>query len=417
VTANDAQPKSEAMKRAGRVVFITRFYPYPQRAGAWIYTAQMIALWSRLAQHIDVFCAIRGGEPSEPAPINERVSYHFGELRVSSPLRYLLSGEPKAASDFCTNGNRQALFELLSKVRPDVIVVDHIGATWAMPVIERYLKQAPTHPTIIYVTHNAETETRLSIARQARFPSNLPQLFDAARIHSRDRDMLRLADLITCNTPQDLAAYLRERDVAGVVLNPIYTRSVVEARTLDTSLPRKIVIVSSFLWSAKLINLTRFLTVAAPIAAERGIEIHVVGRMTERDKTALGKSYPGIVFHGEVASVEPHIADARLGLLIDEAGGGFKHTALTYAFNRIPIGALRGALSESRWGQFCVLADTPGELVRLAADAIDDFKRLNAMQRGLFNEVEPYLSESNNLASLRSALEALPVTQSAVSDG
>jgi hypothetical protein len=393
-------------------VIVTRHYPFPQLGGAWIYTTQMISLWAKIAQRLDVFCCLHQDSRRDAGigEVQAKLEYHFGRMSRRPLINYLLSAESRSASEFANAHNRQALLNVLIDRAPDAVAIDHIGSTWALPVLEQAEARTGKRPFLVYITHNEETSTRLSIAKAAQFPANLAHAFDALRIRRRDARALDAADLITCNTEADLDAYRRQhRRVPGIVLSPIYTRAVVSSRTIDQSVPRKLIVVGSFLWSAKLINLKRFLAATAHIATERGVSIEIVGRMRESDRTALQKDFPSVALRGEVESVAPYLAEARLGLLIDDAGGGFKHTALTYAFGRVPVAALDGALSGEIAVDHCLTAGSFATLVNAACDAMDNFARLNAMHEGLFSCVTHYLTDEDNLGKLRGKMaELLP---------
>lgn len=387
---------------AERVVVVTRYIPYPASTGALIYTAQLVQMWAALAGGVDVFCAKQPGPPrAVQQPSEQNVVYHIGESIDVDALRYALNTEPKSASSFATPGNRRRLTDLLNAARPNIVVIDHIGATWSLPVVSEYQAHSSHNVSLVYSTHNDEVAVRLSIARESGFPTALPHLVDAARLYLRDRNALRSAMLVTGITSADCEAYKRRGAAEILVIPPIYTGDVVARRTITTSTPRKIVIVGSFLWSAKMLNLRVFLKVAWPSIAASGVIFEVVGRMREEDRVALSRDYPAIRFHGEVEEIEPLLTDVRLGLLIDKAGGGFKMTSLTYAFNKIPVAALESAIADEHLRDSCIVANSFSALIREAIAVIDDIARLNRLQERLYSNAKRYLDGAQPLNELK----------------
>lgn len=392
-------------KPSPRVVFVTRYYPYPQRAGAFIYTAQMIALWAAVGGQVDVFCARQPGIHTYPEHCEQRnVKFHFGLSRTTTAWGYLASREPKSASDFSIAANLERLSQLLIDIKPDIVVMDHIGSTWCLPAVLSYKAKFSPSTRVIYTTHNEETSTRLSIAREAGWFHGLPHIFDAVRIYFRDRSVLRSTDIMTCNTDHDKRKYLRLQNLPIAILPPLYTRGSVEARNIDVSVPRGIAIVSGFRWSAKVLNLEHFLRAAESTLRDGGVSLSVIGRMDEVDKVRLSRAYPWAIFHGEVDSVEPYISGIRLGLLIDQAGGGFKHSMLTYAFNRIPVAALESAVSDNCFRDHALISeDIPG-LLRNVMATIDDFETLNKLQSGMFLAAQIFRDGERNRRALSEVL-------------
>lgn len=271
-----------------RIAFVTRYYPYPQRAGAFIYTAQMIELWSAIGGQVDVFCARQPSVHAHPERCErQNVNFHFGLSRTATAWEYLASREPKSASNFSIAANSERLSQLLIEIKPDIVVVDHIGSTWCMPTVLSYKSRFSPSMPIIYTTHNEETSTRLSIAREAGWLHGLPHIFDAVRIYFRDRWMLRNTSVLTCNTDHDKRQYLRLRNLPIAIVPPLYTREAVQSRNIDSSVPRRIAIVSGFKWSAKVLNLEHFLKASEGALRDAGVSLSVIGRMDEVDKVRL----------------------------------------------------------------------------------------------------------------------------------
>src|SRR5262249_17414892 len=137
--------------------------------------------------------------------------------------------------------------------------------------------------------------------------------------------------------------------------------------------------------------LERFLETHAEKLASAGIELVVAGRMRAQDKARLERRFARTTILGEVDATEPLFDSARLAVMIDKAGGGFKMSFLNYAFSRVPVVALRSALDPSVLQSGCLVAENDDQLVATVQSAIDDFPRLDQVQQAQFNAVQPYL--------------------------
>jgi len=95
-------------------------------------------------------------------------------------------------------------------------------------------------------------------------------------------------------------------------------------------------------------------------------------------------------FLGYVKNLESVFRAARIGIVAERTGGGFKLKTLDYIFNRLPIAAISDGIAG--------LPLTPGldylcfhsmrELAHGVVGVIDDFKRLNSIQRAAYEKCE-----------------------------
>ena len=125
---------------------------------------------------------------------------------------------------------------------------------------------------------------------------------------------------------------------------PGYEERVVADRRITDSIPRRAVIVGSFDWIAKRANLEEFVAVADPTFAEAGAELVVIGRGPDQWLDEMRQRTRATTFTGFVDSVTPYLDGARLGIVSERSGGGFKHKVLFYVFNRVPVAVLAGSI-------------------------------------------------------------------------
>ena len=212
--------------------------------------------------------------------------------------------------------------------------------------------------------------------------------FDAWKYGRMEARLCREADLITAISPVDGAYYRSSLPSKEVVdLLPGYSGGgVAPAGVIDASVPRRVVIVGSFEWVAKKHNLREFLAEAGSLFDRAGIEVQIVGKTDTAFVDEIVRRFPFCRFAANVRSVTPYLLSARLGLIVEELGGGFKLKALEYVFNGLPVAALDGAVEGmplEAGREILKAPDLPG-LVEKVAGKIDDFAWLKqARERAL----------------------------------
>jgi glycosyltransferase involved in cell wall biosynthesis len=141
-------------------------------------------------------------------------------------------------------------------------------------------------------------------------------------------------------------------------------------------------LIGSFQWMPKQENLRRFIEAAEPLFRARGVELHVVGRMPRKLAAEITRASAVTHLHGFVADVRPHFAQARMAVVPELIGGGFKLKLLDYIFGRVPVAALRCAAAglPPAIGKSMLCRDDLHELASGICEVIDDTARLNAMQ-------------------------------------
>src|SRR6202040_2066848 len=87
-------------------------------------------------------------------------------------------------------------------------------------------------------------------------------------------------------------------------------------------------------------------------------------------------------FTGTVPDIEPYLDDARIAIVPERNGGGFKLKVLEYVFNRVPVFALGGSFAgvPLRHNDSVMLYSDHAALARGVLEVIDDFDQLNRLQ-------------------------------------
>jgi hypothetical protein len=202
-----------------------------------------------------------------------------------------------------------------------------------------------------------------------------------------ERELVDAVDLVTAITQEDLQLYRQQRaDKPIDVLTPGYCGRKVGQRRITTDLPRRAVIVGSFDWIAKRMNLAEFVQVADPLFAAAGAELQAVGSGEETFLEQLRQQTLATHITGTVPDITPYLDQARIAIVPGRSGGGFKLKVLEYVFNRIPVFALAGSFAgvPLRHNDSAMLYADQAALAHGVLEAIDDVDRLNRLQERAF---------------------------------
>ncbi|HLH93087.1 MAG TPA: glycosyltransferase [Xanthobacteraceae bacterium] len=328
--------------------------------------------------------------PDEPAGsldvLEQAVDWQLVPGAPRSRLLSLWSGLPMVSARFATRPYRATLARKLAHHAYDGIVFDHYSMRWALPMVQRFARNTPL---CIHVAHNSETEVTHEIARNFSGDPIRKLLLarNAAKTRRAEQMFAQSCKLLVTLTEHDSAAFSRlNPDLQTIVLPPGYSGRRQRARELTANVPRRVIIVGSFTWIAKQMNLERFLETAASAFLRHRIEMHVVGCVPEPLEQRLRARFPWVTFRGFVDDLNREFQAARLALVPEETGGGFKLKTLDYIFGRVPVAAIASALNgiPGRLQAQFVLANDLATLVSRIVQVIDDVGRLNALQNGAF---------------------------------
>lgn len=367
-----------------RCLWLTWTDPQPEHDGQRIYSGRLIDAVAAAGATIDVLCFASGKSPRQYGTTEGRVRWWPAPRALPPRWKSLFSPLPNIAYRFGVPTMRRALRDWASRKRWDAVVLDGLYAGWALPFLSNLRGPDGRSPRIVYVSHNHEETLRAGIARDyTGNPAMKAALhLDAAKTRRLERGMVDRADLITAITDQDARRYHSLRpDKRLIVLSPGYAGDRVPYRLITSDHPRRAIIVGSFEWIAKRMNLERFLSVADPLFAAKGAELHVVGSGDPAFLDRLRNRFQATHLLGSVPEIRSHLAEARIAIVPELTGGGFKLKVLDYVFNRLPVASLDGAVAGVPLQAPDSLLSFP-TLESLACgviSAIDDLPLLNAL--------------------------------------
>lgn len=273
-----------------RCLWLTYTDPEPRHNGQLLYSGGLIDAAAANGARIDVLGLARPGSAVVRRNGPETVNWQLSHQKARKPWQSLLSPLPHMADRSWTPELRRMLDERLSAGGWDAIVFDSIAAGWALPVVLRHYPQRHHRPRIVYISHNHETSLRSLVARNhPDFIKRQVLRMDAAKAWRLERGLIEAADLITAITPEDREQYMAHRPDRRVeILTPGYSGPRAVGRRISDTLPRRAIIVGSFDWIAKRINLEQFIETADRLFAAHNAELYVVGSADEGFRVICG---------------------------------------------------------------------------------------------------------------------------------
>ncbi len=390
-----------------RCLWLTLADPEPQHNGQFIYSGGLIDSFAGAGAEIDALGLSRAESHRYSGLQEGRITWWLAKSRPLSHWTSLRSRLPNIANR-CRIPEMQGLLAArLDENRWDVIVFDGLSSVWALdPVLRRY-PDPKSRPRIVYVSHNHEESLRSQLtAVQSHFIKRQAMRLDWLKTAIMERALVRAADLVTAITPEDCAVYQRQWPNKRIeVLTPGYRGRAVPSRQITNDLPRRAVIVGSFDWVAKRMNLEEFVNAADLLFTRHQIELQVIGSGDEGFFRVMQDKTSATQFTGTVDSIETYLDRARIAIVPERAGGGFKLKVLEYVFNRMPILAINGSaagvpLSDN---ESILLFPGQNELANGVMRTIDNLDKLNQLQnaayRACFNRFD-WSSRGERLASV-----------------
>lgn len=367
-----------------RCLWVTLADPEPRHNGQFVYSGGLIDALAAAGAEVDVLGLARSDAATRELRDDGRIRWWLARHRPRSHWASLASSLPHIADRCHTREMSRMLRELLGQDGWSSIVFDGLSVGWAVAPVLGALSGRRARPTLVYVSHNHEESLRAQIAHNhARSLKRCVLRLEALKTAWLERAVVDNVDLVTAITPEDGALYrVRRPDKRIEVLTPGYQGRQVAGRCITADLPRRAVIVGSFDWVAKRMNLEEFVCAADPLFAAASAELRVVGSAEPAFLDRLRRMVSATHFTGTVSSVTPHLDEARIAIVPERSGGGFKLKVLDYVFNRMPILALDGSVAgvPLRHQESVILFPDHQALARGALRAMDDLALLNRMQ-------------------------------------
>lgn len=349
--------------------------PEPPRSGLHAYSRGLVRAIAACGAEVRCLGLAAGG--AAPRGMPNEITWQIVPGRRRRQPTSLVSALPAMAHGFALRTYREAVARACRE-HWDAIVIDHLQMGWALPL----LRQDGGTGRVVHVSHNCETVVRGDVASETSgLASRIARRWDAWKVARLERVVVRAADLVTAITDDDARALEALGARRVLTLNPGYEGPLVE-RAITPEIPRRAVLVGNFQWRVKDANLARFLAVADPQFARGGAELRVVGPVGRRVR-AMAARLRATTLTGWTESLVDELAGARLGIVAEPVGGGFKMKTLDMIFAGVPIAALAGSINGLPLvaGESLFVFADEASLASGALGLLDDVERLDRAQR------------------------------------
>lgn len=364
-----------------RFIWITREVPLNPDNGLLIYSNGLIRGLLKAGATGEVVAYARQGADGAAVP----------GLTIEAVPRARKSTVLSLASKWYSDSWRfkssqfQLILERLPWENVDAVVIDYFSMGWVLDTVQKALRRVRRRPLLVHISHNYESLVRMQVAESQRNRfRRWVMRFDAKKAGKTERRLVEACDLLVVNTDDDNAQFRRDApDKTIVTLTPGYDGEIRPTRAITALLPRRVIAVGAFEWIAKQSALRRFLEIADGPFREAAIEFLVVGRAPTQLIQELAAKHSFCRLTGPVEDVKSYIPDARIGVVVDDVGGGFKHKFLYYIFGGVAAAAMRSQISGLPVdpARDIIAQDSMEELVTAIVDHIDDIATLDGMRQ------------------------------------
>jgi glycosyltransferase involved in cell wall biosynthesis len=364
-----------------KFLWISRDVPLQPAAGDQAYSNGLIRSFVGAGAHGVLVAHGNPGGPATSVPGLDVIA--IPRARRADPLS-LLTPLP---ADACRNISKAFIAAISAALKPDidVVFVDYYAMGWVLPSVRKIIASWPSRPVLAYISHNYEQIVRPEAAQTAPpGPMRLIRGFDAAKGARLERQIASHVDLITANTDEDRLHFQRLAPLTRVItLVPAYSGRSICDRPITAESPRRAVISGSSDWIAKRDHLKKFIREAEAPFRSAGIELLLVGRLQPKLREEIREISTVTRPVGWVDDLGAEIAKARIGIMPDETGGGFKHKYMDYIFG----GAVVAAISSQIQGlpgtprDYVIAEPDQPSLVAAVVRAMDDIPRLEQMRQ------------------------------------
>jgi hypothetical protein len=404
-----------------RCLWIGRYIPYPIDEGMKLYSAKLIESFA--ASGVEV-CALGYGN-AQLAPAKPGVKWQAVPCERGKNLGGIVNRLPIAAAVDAKPAYKQ-LLDVTLREQWDVIVLDSYASGWALERCQRY-RTTHGNTILVHVSHNHEAAVWRSMAAEASASPLHRWLIkrNASKVAQLERELVRSVDLVTTITDEDGHALLSDvshHHMRGanshLTLMPGFDGAVALERRMTSLTPRRVVVVGSFNWVVKRENLRRFVQHADPVFAARGIELVIAGQVPDELQQSLAASCRATTFRGFVQDLLPLLEQARIAVVPELIGGGFKLKFLDYFFGRVPVATVTAAASgiPPVLREHLLMGEDIAALTQCILEHIDQVQDLNDRQAAVFDLSGALFRWEDRGQQLRTQIESVQARRAANED-
>lgn len=248
---------------------------------------------------------------------------------------------PAMISNRRTKGMIQTIKDILRQEHYDAVVINMFRLSYLIEEIKEYKGRK------IFITHNVEGQLSESTYKyQTNYIKKLAYHADWLKTCYYEKRYLAQFDALT--TICDIDKELLGKILPGMkieVLPPVIDLSAPVFAT--DKVEDKFIICGAFHWGPKYQNLKMLLASKnIGMFKKTGHELMIVGYANKSDVDYVNSHYEGILMTGPVDSVLPYYEKARIAIVPELAGGGFKLKIAEAVRYSKPMVAIKGSVTD-----------------------------------------------------------------------
>ncbi|MEY9107440.1 glycosyltransferase involved in cell wall biosynthesis [Bradyrhizobium yuanmingense] len=380
-----------------RVLWLGRSVDLTLDAGDRVYSYSFVCAVAEQPGVTLSYIGLTDQDKGQFEPSSLAVDWRPVHARANSSLKFLYSSLPMSGAKNDVREYTDAIFQALTREPWDVVVLDHYALALAIPLIDKAGFRGP----VVHIAHDFETHVTRDIAESySGNPVKKALLkLNAKRTAAAERLLAARCDLMVTLTEKDAVSF-REINprLDSLVIAPGYRGAVVESRTISDAVPKRVIAIGSYTWLAKRMNLLEFVQSADEFFFQNGIEFRVIGKIPEDFHEIRVRQWKATRLLGFVDDPTVEFDNARMGLVVDRTGGGFKLKMLDYIFQRVPVGGYTHALEglPDKVAPHVVGHSETEPLLKAIVEAVNNPDRLQHMQVAAFQAAKGLFDWSSN---------------------
>lgn len=330
-----------------KVLFVTYENPFTNDSGDRIYSNNILNGLFKLTKHVDIIYF--DSNPTE-SKINSLDQQKFQRTELvkfqrKNSIKFIFSLLPGMIVNRKSKEYLYILKNLMLRESYDTILINHQKMMFTIPCIMKYKGAAK----LVYTSHNVEYLLSTNLVRHnSSLIKKIMYWQDSIKTKWYEKKWISFFDSVTAISEHDADYFKKFYKASNVEI----IRPVIEFNPEDKDEDSKkeinnIIIAGSFEWRPKRDNLLLLLNAKNfHQLTDHGITTTIVGRADTEFVNLVNKNYKGIHMTGEVASLYPYYQKAKIAIVPERLGGGFKLKVVEAALFKTAIFAIKGAITK-----------------------------------------------------------------------
>lgn len=390
-----------------KILFISYCDPTKIKTGDNIYTLNILS--NLKAIHADVHFLSFNDKDLEISNNNVLNRYcrkiTFIPFTHMSKIKLVLSNYPASIKSRKNPLMIYTVQVVLNSDDYDFVMVNHFKMSYVLEFVNKLNFKS------VFISHNVESILSESLYRFTKNPIKFFLFYqEYLKVKFYERKYLMGYDIITGISDFDVNYFKNQFKNKKTYLLPAVVKN--ESMPFKTgSDQKKVILCGSFFWEPKIENLMRLLNAKNfKKLYEKGIKLIIVGNAPPELVEKINREYIGVEMTGYVLNTFDYYHNAKIALVPELLGGGFKlKIAEAISFNR-PIIALRESITDydMKDGIHFLRANTFEEIIESTIDLIQNEEKMNFLSKNALNLFREKYSEK---AIQKGLLDILSITK------